>query len=139
MLAHWSQPNSFIMVPAQGLYLSNFAVQANMTIIHGDGGGFIFRAGDNGAYRFRMSSDGTYDLVNGNHMLAKGSSSAVKMGPNQTNLLAIIVQRHTIYVYINRQLVTKVVDSTLNYGTLEALALDFTNAAKVRFDNIQVF
>src|SRR2546430_11212148 len=46
--------------------------------------------------------------------LAKGISSVIKMGLNQTNQLTIIAQKHTIYVYINHLLVTEVVDSTLD-------------------------
>ncbi|HWS83624.1 MAG TPA: NB-ARC domain-containing protein, partial [Ktedonobacteraceae bacterium] len=139
LFVQWSQPHSYTQVPAQGFYVSNFAVQTNMTIIQGDGGGFIFRAGDYEAYRFRVSSNGTYNLVDSTQTLAKGFSSVIKMGLNQTNLLTIIAQRHRIYIYINRQLITEVVDHTLNYGMIGALAFDFTHAADVRFDNMQVF
>ena len=139
MRVQWSRPHSYTKVPVQGLYLSNFAVQTNMTIIHGDGGGFVFRAGDNGAYCFDVSSDGSYDLVDSKQVLAKGISSAAKIGLNQTNQLTIIAQKHTIYVYINHQLVTEVVDNTLNYGMVGILALDFAHSANVIFDNIQVF
>jgi transcriptional regulator with XRE-family HTH domain len=135
----WSRSHSYTQVPAQGVYVSNFAVQTNITIIHGDGGGFVFRAGDYEAYRFRVSSNGTYDLVDSTQTLAKGFSSVIKMGLNQTNLLTIIAQRHRIYVYINRQLITEVVDHTLNYGMIGAMAFDFTHDSEVRFDNIQVF
>jgi hypothetical protein len=77
--------------------------------------------------------------VDSTQTLAKGFSSVIKMGLNQTNLLTIIAQRHRIYVYINGQLITDVVDHTLNYGMIGAMVFDFTHDSEVRFDNIQVF
>ncbi|HEY4032611.1 MAG TPA: NB-ARC domain-containing protein, partial [Ktedonobacteraceae bacterium] len=61
-----STSGTYSLAFASGLYLSNFAMQADMTIVHGSGGGFIFRMNnqDNTEERLRVSPDGTYDLVN---------------------------------------------------------------------------
>ena len=112
-----------------------------MTIVHGAAGGFVFRfnSGNYTGDRLRVSSDGTYDLVNQDKMLISGSSSAIKRGPNQINRLTIIVQNHTIYLYINNYFITQVDDSSLNYGAVGVLALDWGEAADVRFEKVQVF
>jgi len=95
----------FILDPISGLFISNFTMQADITVVKGDGGGFFFRDNiphdPNSQYRLRVSSDGTYDLVDPPRGFAAGSSSAIKQGLNQTNHLTIIVQKHTMYVYIN--------------------------------------
>src|SRR6202011_4618301 len=38
-----SHAGTFFPIIASGLYMSNFAMQADMTIVQGNGGGFIFR------------------------------------------------------------------------------------------------
>jgi hypothetical protein len=133
-----------------GLSVSNFAIQADMTIIHGDVGGLIFRwnttqnDASKPSYRFHLHSDadstfGTFDLASQNNRLTFGWDSAIKQGYNQTNRLTIIAQKHTIYLYINSQFITQVDDSISSYGKVAAMALDNSNPTDVRFDNIQVF
>jgi transcriptional regulator with XRE-family HTH domain len=123
----------------QGIYMSNFAVQADMTFVKGDGGGgFIFRSDNSNQDRFRVSPDGTYDLVNQTQTLISNFSQAVRRGLNQTNQLTIIEKKHTIYVYINGQFVTQV-DSISSYGSIGEMAYDKTTPAEVRFGKVQVF
>jgi len=124
-----------------GLFMSNFAVQANMTFVKGEGGGgFIFRNDKNSHYRFRVSPDGTYDVVTLTaDLITFGSSQVVRLGLNQTNQLTIIAQKHTIYVYINGQLITEANDSTSSYGTIGGMAYDRYTPAHVQFKKIQVF
>jgi len=133
-----STSGTYSFVLASGLYLSNFAMQADMTIIHGNGGGFIFRMNnqDNTQERLRVSPDGTYDLVNRTKILASGFSSAIKQGLNQ---LTVIVQKHTFYVYINSHFITQVDDNSSSYGGIGVLALDWGQAADVQFRHLQVF
>ena len=127
--------------PIPDLYLSNFAIQVDMTIVHGAGGGLIFRF--NGANftgeRLRVSPNGSYDIVNETKSLVSGSSLAFKQGQNQINQLTIIVQKHTIYFYSNNQFITQVDDSSFNYGAVGFLALDWGEAADVQFENIKIF
>jgi len=126
--------------PLQGIYMSNFAVQADMTFVKGEGGGgFSFRSDNSNQDRFRVSPDGTYDIVNQTQTLTSNFSQAVRQGLNQTNQLTVIEQKHTIYVYINGQFITQVDDSTSNYGSIEEMAYDKFTPAEVRFDKVQVF
>jgi len=133
--------NTFNISPIPYLYLSNFAIQADMTIVHGGGGGFAFRISSDGSSgdRLRVSPDGSYDIVNQTKSLVSGYSLAFKQGLQQINQLTIIVQKHTIYFYINNQFTTQVDDSSLNYGAVGVLALDWGEAADVRFENIKIF
>ncbi len=136
-----ASPNTFTWVWTRGLYLSNFAIQADMTIVHGDGGGFIFRSDSNMERneRLRVSPNGTYDLVNQTNTLISGSSPAIKQGHNQTNQLTIVAQKHTIYVYINSEFIGQIDDWNSSYGTVGMMAVDFGNPTDVRYENVQVF
>jgi len=137
-----SQAHMLEFAYAQGLYLSNFAMQADMTIVSGDGGGFIFRYDwrSNTYYRLRVSPDGSFDLVNRTDMLAASSfSPAIRQGFNRTNHLTIIAQKHTIYLYINNQFITQLDDNASNYGTVGMMAVNLGDSTDVQFDKVQVF
>lgn len=124
----------------QGLSMSNFAVQADMTFVQGDGGGgFVFRLDDPNQYRFRVSPDGSYDLVSQNKTLISDFSQAVRQGLNKTNRLTIIAQKHTIYLYINGQFIAQADDNSSSYGTIGEMAYDRTTSADVRFEKVKVF
>lgn len=141
MHAQDSTANTFKPSYVPGLNISNFAMQADMTITAGAGGGFVFRANNTGATgdRLRVSPDGTYDLVNQTKQLASGFSFAIKQGLNQTNQLTIIEQKYTISLYINKQFITQVDDPNFSYGKLGVLALDWGEPTNIRFDHLQIF
>ncbi|HEY4036931.1 MAG TPA: helix-turn-helix domain-containing protein [Ktedonobacteraceae bacterium] len=141
-----SQPRSWQLHIIPGLFVSNFAIQADITIVHGDGAGFIFRwdTTNGPQYRIRIrpiadSTFGTFDLVDPDSTLAFGSNSAIRQGYNQINQLTIIAQKHTIYLYINSQFITKVENSLSSDGIVAAMANDDYNPTDVWFKNIQVF
>jgi actin-like ATPase involved in cell morphogenesis len=118
---------------------SNFAFQVQMTIVKGDGGGLIFRADNTKSkmYRFRVSQDGSYDLfvVDGNKgvYLISGSSSAIKTGLNQPNLLTVIAQANHIYLYVNKRYIADVTVSTATSGMVGLFAVDFWNQTELVF------
>ena len=94
--------------------MSNFAIQADMTVLGGNGeGGFVFRNENTVSYYLRVDLDGTYELANQMHLLASGFSSVIHQGLYQTNRLTIVAQKHIIYLYINGQLITKVNDTAV--------------------------
>jgi len=126
------------------LYLSNFAMQADMTIVHGQV--YLFFRSDpeiRSDEEFQVYPAGVYRLYISDrhytHGIYSGFSSAIRQGLNQTNQLTIIAQKHTIYLYINKQFITQVDDSTSNYGNVGAVAMSFGEPTDVRFDNLQVF
>ena len=135
-----SNPGSFSWFTIPGFSVSNFAMQADLTFVSGDGGGFIFRLKRQSThYRFRLLPNGNFDLASPSHTLVSNFNTAIREGYNQTNQLTIIAQKHTIYAYINGQLITNVNDTTANYGAVGLMANDDTNAADVRFEHIKVF
>src|SRR5260370_41373020 len=84
-----------------------------MTIVHGDAGGMAFRV--NGAdqlYYFYIGSKGTYALdigrANGLYQaLSTGSSSAIKQGLQQSNLISVVVKGSNIAICVNLYKITE--------------------------------
>lgn len=135
---------------AQTTNYSNFAFQAEMTTLSGDGGGLIFRArsinsSSYTSYRFRVSPDGTYDLcvscgTDLTHILASGRSSSIKMGLGQTNMLTIIAQGGTIYLYVNGHFLEPLISNNVSgYGKIGLFAVDFSQASSVMFRHMKVW
>ncbi len=110
----------------------NFAYQVKATIVQGDIDGLLFRLGT-GLYLFGISSRGVYLLVSGQaNVLAKGNfklltganSSAINTGLNQPNLITVIARGSTIYLYVNKQYLTSVSDSTSSGGAIGVFGED---------------
>ena len=105
---------------------TNFAFEAQMQIVKGDGGGLVFRDQDTPQafrnYVIDVFQDGSYYLylVNGSNVstLTSGNSPAIKQGVGQSNLIAVVAQGSTITVYINHQQIASVTDSTFNHGKI---------------------
>jgi hypothetical protein len=126
---------------------SNFAFQAQMTIIKGNAGGLIFRlnfaASSLNSYLFLIDHLGSYRLValqNNNTVmqLANGVSSAVNVGLNQSNLLTVIALGNNFYLYVNKQYITSARDNTFSSGVVGVFASG-ANATDVVFSNAQVW
>jgi hypothetical protein len=129
----------------------NFAYQAQATITQGDVSGLLFRfdAISQRAYYFLISSEGFYVLESaqgsslsaGNYkILAGASSTAINSGLNQSNLLTIIARGSTIYLYVNKQYLTSVSDSTSSFGMIGVAGENTTKGpVDVAFSHIQVW
>ena len=126
-----------VFVP--GLSMSNFAIQADMNIIKGNEGGFIFRRESATSYYLFIHRDGYYELATRTHELVSGFSPALNQGWRHINRVTIIVQKHTISVYINGQFIVKADDSNASYGAIGVMAIDETKATHVTFENIHIF
>jgi hypothetical protein len=132
---------------APAVSVSNFAFQAQMTIIKGNAGGLIFRlnfgASSLNSYLFLIDHLGGYRLVafqNNNTImqLANGVSSAVNVGLNQSNLLTVIARGNNFYLYVNKQYITSARDNTFSSGVVGVFASG-ANATDVVFSNAQVW
>jgi eukaryotic-like serine/threonine-protein kinase len=126
--------------------LSNFTFQVQLTILSGDAGGVTFRVIHSNFYLFAIAPDGTYhfDVLNGNGLslpvVAKqGSSSAIRKGLNQPNLLAVVAIGGTFSLYVNNHLVSTVTDATLASGQIGVAAEESSNATGVLFANAMVW
>ncbi len=143
---HLSGKGSFIVCFANSTRLSDFAFQVQMTIASGLRGGLLFRTGNTQAnsYAFDATSDGFYafTVINGTNgiALSSGPSPAIKTGLNQSNLLTVIARGNDIYLYINKQYIAKVNDSTFSSGKIGLYALSGDNPqADIAFSNAQVW
>ena len=133
--------NNYIENCFEGLNYGNFAFEIQMKMIQGDCGGVIFHAEDqsrnNNFYLFEVCEDGSYGLYNSyitnnsqNYKtLASGAPSAIQVGYNQPNLLAVVVHGSTIDLYVNHIYIHSMHDSAHNYGLLGLVAVSYTNYA----------
>lgn len=118
---------------------TDFAFQVQMTIQSGtnaDGGGLVFRESSAGAYRMHVGINGSFD-VSGTGL--SGSSSVIKTGAGQTNLLTVIMQGPKIFIYVNKQNLGTASNSTFANGTLGFMAVAFARATTVTFANVQIW
>jgi hypothetical protein len=125
---------------------SNLTYEVQMTILKGDAGGVIFRmenTNPNQYYDFHIDQDGTYRLEavsgSGGPTLKQGSSSAIKRGLNQTNLIAVVVQSTNIALYVNRQSLGSINDNTYKHGQIGLYAVVYTQPTEVAFSNAKVW
>jgi serine/threonine protein kinase len=145
-----SQQNTFSPCYAEARSFGNFAFQVQMTIIKGDGGGLVFRAGDSTScqeYVFFVNQDGSYnfsvysDCASGQTLYSNSiySSSIFNQGLNQSNLITVIARQNTFYFYVNRQYIVNYTDSTYTSGKIGVLAHDNTQPTEVVYTNAEVW
>jgi len=144
--ARESQTNFLQPCFADATNFSNFVYEVQMTIDQGSQGGILFRADKSKGqyYLFRIGTDGSYTLeVYKNNksviMLNSGISSAINTGVGQSNDMAVIANNTSLYLYVNQQLVTSAVDSTLNAGQIGVAAIDYSTPTEVEFSSVQVW
>jgi len=124
---------------ANGTIVNNFALQVQMKLTSGDGGGIVFRNNGKSSYRFRVGSDGTFDLVNSKKGLVSGPSTAIKKGSKLSNVLTVIAQGKHIYLFVNGQLLANVQDSASSSGKIGLFAVDFTHPTQAVFTNLKAW
>jgi len=131
---------------ADATSFSNFVYEVQMTIDKGSQGGILFRANKSKGqyYLFRIGTDGSYTFeVYGNNksvkMLSSGISAAINTGDGQSNDMAVLTNKNTLYLYVNQQLVTGAVDSTLSAGQIGVAAIDYSTPTEVEFSSVQVW
>lgn len=140
------QSDVFYRCMARHTDFSNFAFQVGATIQAGDEAGIVFRF-DRALltfYAFHISTDGAYRLDVDNRQgfvrtLRLGTSPAIKIGHNQTNLLTVVAQGPHLYLFVNTQYVTDVIDSTYSHGSIGVMAQDDFSATAVFFQNARVW
>jgi hypothetical protein len=124
----------------------NFAYQVQMRITKGESGGILFRFDDANerGYSFTIDQYGAYALQlwrdkNTMETLLNGSSSLIKTGLNQTNLIAIVADSSNIYLYVNHHYINRTSDTTYQSGVIGVLAVSSTSSStEVVFSNAQV-
>jgi serine/threonine protein kinase len=147
---------AYHIIPFKGYWIfcgpsgsfSDFAFQVQMKIITGDTGGISFRITNlNGGYEFYITPEGSYTLFSHHPdprsptstTLLHGSSSAIRTGLNQSNLIAVLAQGNIITLYVNSRYIGRVVDNTYNRGYVGASASAFFNPTEVLYSNAKVW
>ncbi|HJT57501.1 MAG TPA: protein kinase [Ktedonobacteraceae bacterium] len=145
---HSTIPQTDLFSPcfARATDFTNFSYQVRMMILHGDRGGICFRASaaNGNFYYFYISRTGSYALqIYENYVLTAtlvtGSSSAIKTGLKQPNLIAVVANGDSLNLYVNMQLVAKVNDSTYIDGQIGVVAEDINNPTDIVFSHAQVW
>jgi flagellar basal body-associated protein FliL len=131
---------------AEAPVFSNFVYQVRMKILRGDGGGLVFRAHDKSGdyYYFGIGQTGAYNLYRfsskeDRQELQSGSSSSIKTGLNQVNLLSIVARGAQIAVFVNKQPIAEINDSTYQKGQIGLAADEDNNTTDVAYTNAQVW
>ncbi len=142
VLPHVSSHNCFAVTTN----FNNFAYEVQMTIIQGDSGGIVFRANESqgSEYLFRIGIDGSYalEIYNNNAYigtLTSSPSTAINTGPNQSNLIAVVANGSNIDLYVNKQQIYFVIDSTYSQGEIGVAASSNGNPTEVVFTNAKVW
>jgi hypothetical protein len=133
----------------------NFAYEIKTTFVTGDAGdcgGVIFR-GDllhlTRLYYYYLCQDGRYGLVRYsvnvqdptlNLTVRKGTTSLVRAGAGQTNLIAVVAQGYNFDLYVNQQYIDSVRDTSYSTGVVGVLVKSFGSATtEVAFSDARVW
>lgn len=127
---------------------SNFAFEVQMTITKGACGGILFRNDDTkgSSYFFQVCQDGSYSLYlyldhSGDNAktLSKGSSQAIHIGYNQSNVIAVVANRNSLNLYVNNQKIGSASDATYSHGTIALCAHNVKATTEVIYSNAKVW
>jgi hypothetical protein len=138
-----AQQGSYLCI-AFNSFFHDLAFQVQATILKGDVAGLIFHINNgNSGYLFLISSTGAYglDLVKANMSteLTSGTSTAIYTGLDQPNVLTVIARDGKIYMFVNRQPIAHVSDSTYNSGQVALFGQGATSSTDIAFNNAQVW
>ncbi len=143
------QQNAFMLCAAQATNFNDLAFQVQMNIVKGEFGGIVFRMDNTQSkyYSFFIDRYKNYTLVTsvdntGTHDydLRRGTSSFIKTGLNQVNLLTIIAKGNSIYLYINQHYITSASDKRYTMGQIGVFGGNMTMApSDVVFSHAQVW
>jgi serine/threonine protein kinase len=125
---------------------NNFAFEVKMTIDEGNCGGMIFRSNSDGSklYDYLVCEDGSYALYkyvsnSSSSSLTVSSSSAIKTGVGQTNIIAVVANGNSIGLYVNTQKIASVNDSSYTQGNIGLVAAPSDHATQVTYQDARVW
>jgi len=143
-----SQKGYFMGCVADGTF-SNFALEVQMTIIHGECGGLVFRQNSSQTqlYYFHICQDGSYRIIKyisnsgtDAKMMQDSNSSSIITGLNQQNTIAVVARGSTFTFYVNQQQIDREQDSSYTTGNIGLIAtLQAGNATEVAYSNARVW
>ncbi len=124
---------------------SNFFFEAQAQIVQGDEAGILFRGNSkNGTfYCFHIDASGAYglDIYGPNNTVtptaANGTSNLIDTTPGAINLIAVKAQGTSLTIYINKQEITTITDTTFTVGQIGVFAASQTQDTDVLFSNVR--
>jgi len=139
--------NRFRACIALNFHAGNFTYEVQMQILKGDCGGLIFRRTGARFYYFRVCVDGSYAFIRYtsdantalNVTLRSGTHPAIHQGLNQANLLAVVASGSKLDLYVNRQLIASVQDTSYTEGEIGLVVKAKANATEAVFSNLMVW
>jgi len=129
---------------AQSTDFSDFVFEAQMRIIKGNAGGIIFRVTStnptNEYYSFYIGQEGSYELDKADGTsLTSGSNLAINQGLGKTNVIAVVAKGNSFRLYVNRQPIDMITDSTYSHGQIALFADAIPDPTVVTFNNARVW
>jgi len=120
---------------------SNSIFEVQATIISGDCGGILFRYNPSThfGYTFRFCHDGNVSLVGQHGILYGAVSSAVRVGYNQSNIVAAVASGNQIRLYINKQYIITVIDDAFSQGRFALDVRANTQPTEIAFNNAKIW
>lgn len=125
---------------------SNFAVEVQITVLQGYCGGMAFRSDLQlkSLYYFEICTDRHYYFsIYQNHKLIntpiKSTSSAIKLGLNQANTVAVVANGKQIDFYVNNQKINSATDTRYTQGSFFLIADNYTDQTDVSFNNLRLW
>jgi len=124
---------------------SDFTVEVQMKIIQGDCGGMLLRSDEPKDYQFSVCRDGTYSFSKFTDYtqwkeLSTSSSPAITVGVNQVNVIAVVANKSTFDLYVNKQKIGAVHDDSYSHGQIALLAVSNTmDATEVVYNYAKVW
>lgn len=132
---------------AQGTNFSNFAYEVEVKILTGSCAAVIFRGDfpNFHYYYFHICQDGSYALrlytQNGPETKAfvESFSSSIHTGVGQSNLMAVVAMNDSITLYVNRQAISTVHDSSYSQGEIGVAVDNDTSPTEAVFSQAKVW
>jgi hypothetical protein len=145
-----AKPGYFSPCYAKATNYGDSLFQVQVTIVSGHSAGIVFHANSTNdkGYQFRISTDGTY-ILNMFYLdnkgqaqeatLVSGHSSAIIAGTNQSNLVSVLVQGVSIYLFVNHTYVDSTSDVTYQSGQIGVYVDSDTDEVNAMFRNVEVW
>ena len=140
-----SASGTYHFCAASASNFSNFAFEVQMTIIKGNYAGIVFRLDNTNHtfYYFRIGIDGSYgfDDYDGDSYgtPTSGTNSAINIGLNQSNVIAVVANGSKMDLYVNNHMVNSVADTTYNQGEVGVAVSNSANPTEAIFTNAKVW
>jgi hypothetical protein len=132
------EQGKFVASFAHASNLSDFALQVEMTLMEGDGGGIVFRGGEKNphGYRFFVGRNGS-DLVYDSSTLWEDSKVIIHTSRNYS--LSVVAYKAFLFLYLNAQCVASVKNNFARSGWIGMMGVAFADHTHVTFRRLQIW